>query len=142
MKSLFISLILALLCTPSFAQETENQKPSLEQTQMWLKQKSESNGVGRWPANRYEVEFPDSCHMTFIEMGTDTAAIDKLTLEFAIIDFEKASKKVNKNGTLVIEVGKIELRFIPNDPNDFYTRYIKALKRMKELCGGVDDGLF
>jgi len=142
MKHYLIVLLGVFAYFGAIAQDTTKAKPTLAETQMWLKEKTEGNGVGRWPANRYEVSFPDSCSMMLKEMGVDTAAVAKITIEFALIDFDKVSKKVNNTGTLIMTVGGNELRFVPKNPDDFYTRYIKALRRMKELCGGVDDGLF
>lgn len=142
MKHLIFFVLVLTSCFGAIAQDTTKTKPTLAETQMWLKEKTESNGIGRWPANRYIVTFPDSCSMILNEMGVEPDTIAQLKIEFSLIDFEKVTKKVNKVETLIMYVDENELRFAPKNPDDFFNRYVKALKRMKELCGGADEGLF
>lgn len=147
-----MSIFIVFIGTKGYTQDTTKVKATLKETQQWLKEKIESNGVGTWPANSYKVNFPDSCLMIIYEMGVGDVdanlkykrndTLNKLKIEFKYIDFEKATKKINGVGTLVVNIYGIELRFVPKDGEDFYKRFIKALKHMKSLCGGVADDKF
>jgi hypothetical protein len=143
MKIFFATLSIILFSvSPGICQNSSNTKPTLENTQEWLKSKIESHGVGRYPAVSYKVDFNKDCIMTIKEMSFDGMVLATFDLEYKSIDFEKVTMRINKIDTMIIKLGAVEMRFTNDEKNDFYNRLIKALKNCKELCEGAPDDLF
>ena len=143
MRNLTVLLIFTcLLNLQLFSQGADSNKPSLSETQTWLKEKIQSNGVGKYRATKYNVEFTDSCVLTINELGFSGEVLNKFAIQLKTIDFEKVTKRITKNGTLIITISGIELHFVPNNNEEFYNRLVKALRNGKQVCGGVADDKF
>ena len=141
LRILFL-MILSINSYACFSQDSKNTEPNLKETQEWLITKIESNGVGKFPAVKYDADFISDCVLTIKEIGAQNEVLNTYVIELKNIDFEKIEKKINKIGTMTVVLKSITLKFVADNNDEFYNRLIKALKRGKVLCGGVSDDKF
>ncbi len=159
-RIIFLTLLITNLTTIIYAQ-----KPTLKETQQWLKIKIEMYGGLNFLGTTYKVEYPDSSTMVIHEIqGNETDAIFKINMKEIEVDaLTYRIKKRNgfnllitggcseeafltlKNAkkTSIYQTGKIELNFKPSpDPNKLAQRIIKALKHYNYLLIGDLDSKF